>query len=344
MRTVVGVLCLLLAARPAEPCAVAPPDLSARIEIADEEALIVWDAATHTEHFIRRASFHSSAPTFGFLVPTPTAPKLTEVDDALFRTLAEATAPKVEYRTERPVELGSWLLDSCMLARKGDGRIAGAAQDSVRVISTTNVAGFDATTVQADDPHALARWLGDHGFVSTEQLEQWLARYVADKWVITAFVVAGAESAKAPDVATRAIDMTFTTERPFYPYREPATTMAPTGPRSLRVYTASSSRLAGTLAGTPWTATVPFAHAITPAAIGAVLGTQAYLTVFRDDSSPRRGVDEVYFAQAAGDVTPPPFVVTRTEPITIPLDVLLILGFGTLWLVRRLRRRKRRTA
>jgi len=63
-----------------------------------------------------------------------------------------------------------------MGARKGDGRVAGAAPDSVRVISTTNVAGFDATTVQADDPHALARWLGDHGFVSTEQLEQWLAR------------------------------------------------------------------------------------------------------------------------------------------------------------------------
>lgn len=339
MRTVVGVLCLLLAARPAEPCAVAPPDLRARIEIADEEALIVWDAATHTEHFIRRASFHSSAPSFGFLVPTPTAPKLTEVDDALFGTLAEATAPKVEYRTERPVELGSWFVDGCMLDR-GSMKATGAARDSVRVIATTNVAGFDATTVEADDPHALARWLGDHGFVSTEQLEQWLARYVADRWVITAFVVAGAESATAPDVATRAIDMTFTTERPFYPYREPATTLAPTGPRSLLVYTASSSRLAGMLAGSPWSATVPFAHAITPSSIGAVLGTQGYLTVFRDDSSPRRGIDEVYFAPAVGDVTPPPFVVTSKEPITIPLDALLILGFGTFWFVRR-RRRKR---
>jgi hypothetical protein len=51
------------------------------VRIAEEEAVIVWDPATKTEHFIRRAAFHSTARQFGFLVPT--TPRLTEVSDVM---------------------------------------------------------------------------------------------------------------------------------------------------------------------------------------------------------------------------------------------------------------------
>ena len=38
-----------------------------RVNIASESAVIVWDEATKTEHFIRRATFQSTAYDFGFV-------------------------------------------------------------------------------------------------------------------------------------------------------------------------------------------------------------------------------------------------------------------------------------
>src|ERR1019366_3826961 len=44
------------------------------IRIAEESAIIVWDPVKKIEHFIRRATFDTKSPDFGFLVPTPAVP------------------------------------------------------------------------------------------------------------------------------------------------------------------------------------------------------------------------------------------------------------------------------
>jgi hypothetical protein len=331
--------------RPAEPCAVAPPDTSSRIQIVDEEAIIIWDPTTKTEHFIRRAQFQSDAKAFGFLVPTPTPPKMTEVDAEIFAILADRTAPQIDYRTERPWKLGSWLLEGCMLSKGADKMSAGAPLDTgVRVLSTTNVAGFEATALQADDPKALANWLSTHGFVMTPAIEQWLGWYVQNKWTMTAFVVAG--SAASHEVTTRAIDMTFQTDTPFYPYREPGggSELSSAPGRSLRVYFAAPQRYTATLAGTSWSAKVPHARLFDGVpGITALLGPSRYITVFVDEQSPRQGIDELYFApSAAGDIVQPPFVVTSSEPRIIPVDMILIVGIFGIWIVSRFRRIRRR--
>src|SRR5262245_45994026 len=72
--------CLAIAIDPAEAVACAPaPPRGEEVRIAEEEAIILWDPATRTEHFIRRAQFRSTARAFGFLVPTPATPALGEV-------------------------------------------------------------------------------------------------------------------------------------------------------------------------------------------------------------------------------------------------------------------------
>ena len=38
---------------------------------ADQSVILIWDAATRTEHFIRKASFKSAGDELGFVVPTP---------------------------------------------------------------------------------------------------------------------------------------------------------------------------------------------------------------------------------------------------------------------------------
>jgi hypothetical protein len=61
----------------------------------NENALIVWNKTTSTEHFIREAHFDTDTPDFGFLVPTPTQPTLNMLTEqpqwCLFMSWAELT-------------------------------------------------------------------------------------------------------------------------------------------------------------------------------------------------------------------------------------------------------------
>jgi len=66
----------------------------APVRIAEESAVIFWDAENKTEHFIRRARFETTSPDLGFLVPTPTKPTLVDVGDSVFEALRDITVPK----------------------------------------------------------------------------------------------------------------------------------------------------------------------------------------------------------------------------------------------------------
>src|SRR5262245_59178265 len=68
---------------------------------ADQTVIILWDAATKMQHFIRQASFQSDAADFGFLVPTPTRPELDESGNAAFPYLQKLTEPEIQ-RVPRP--------------------------------------------------------------------------------------------------------------------------------------------------------------------------------------------------------------------------------------------------
>ena len=92
---VVLVGCVL--AVPVRACAIAWPR-GEQVGIATESALIIWDEKSKTQHFIRRASFETELPYFGFLVPTPTKPDLAEAPDELFRRLEDWT--KAETKTK----------------------------------------------------------------------------------------------------------------------------------------------------------------------------------------------------------------------------------------------------
>lgn len=83
-------------------CAPAP-HAGEQIDVVEESAVIVWDPATKTQHFIRRATFRGNARDFGFLVPTPTEPTLAAVDDGIFDTLQAKIEPPTIERTRREI-------------------------------------------------------------------------------------------------------------------------------------------------------------------------------------------------------------------------------------------------
>ncbi|APR84393.1 Hypothetical protein A7982_09742 [Minicystis rosea] len=340
--------------RPAGACATAPPP-GLFVQIAEESALIVWDAREKREHFIRRASFHTVGKDFGFLVPTPDKPELAEVGDEVFDRLEQATKPEV-VRDDSIRGVEPTLSLGLFLFSKSAPATASVAAAPVSVLAEQRVAGYDAVVLSADDPGALATWLKDHGYATRPELISWLAPYVKAHWKITAFKIAGGNGHV---VGTSAVRMSFATERPFYPYREPAdqreaqAANAP-GARRLRVFFVGTERVDGDIGsatGTPgsakrawpgravWSDRLALAPNLGPLPVAVPEG--AWLTMFEDTASPRPGTEDLFFAPAADRqaVKPPP-VILRTGPtLPLPLD---IIGGGALAVGLYLRRKRQR--
>lgn len=320
----------------------ARPDV--HIRIADESAVIVWDAGTQTEHFIRQATFETNAPDFGFLVPTPTRPALAQADPTAFSRLETTIQPRIMTRF-RHVLQPTLLLGSCaqtlQKTRSMQTESSALPPAAVSVVSTQRVGRYDAAVLAATDAGALAHWLTGHGYAASPATQDWLRPYVAAGWTITAFKIAQADPA-APQVDSSVVRMSFHTPQPFFPYREPADQRTPGvsyPPRLLRVFLLAGDRLEGTLGKgsnswpgqTVWSDRLPDSSRTDLTAELALpdgaLPPAVRLTTLEDHSSPRPGTDDVYFHPAANQsaVLPPPVYDDRDSPILVPVDLILLM-------------------
>jgi len=265
------------------------------IRIASEEAVIIWDAAHHREDFIRRATFQTQAKNFGFMVPTPTVPTLAEADPAVF--------PLLEHMI-RPMQRAS--LHAGLEKTK-----AASVPTGVQVLHTQQVAGYQAVVLAADNTKALTRWLKSHGYTSSPQDAAWLTPYVQAHWKITAFKIAKPDPT-APAVTSSLVRMSFATNEPFFPYREPASNAITRGtpsPRLLRVFLLANDPMRGHFkaaqADGQWPGTVVGINQLPDyqrgliarqsALVPSQLPSRLYLTTFEDHSSPRPGISDVIF-------------------------------------------------
>src|SRR5262249_17482830 len=128
-------------------------------------------------------------------------------------------------------------------ATLGKGLSGGSDVD---VLAEMRVGGFDATVLRARDPEALRAWLEKRGFDARPQLTDWLAPYIKQGWIITAFQIAKKEK-ESDWLETRAVRMSFKTDRPYFPYREPADQREEGRYRLLRVFLVAPERRAGRL-------------------------------------------------------------------------------------------------
>jgi hypothetical protein len=130
------VLVSLLVLSPAPACCPCPPPDKPVVN-ADQPVVILWDAATKTEHFIRQASFKSDADDFGFLVPSPTQPVLDESGNEVFPYLQKLTEPEVK-RQRRP---GGGMGCGCAAAETGVALYGAKAEPpSLKVLEQKQVA------------------------------------------------------------------------------------------------------------------------------------------------------------------------------------------------------------
>lgn len=175
---------------------------------------------------------------------------------------------------------------------------------------------FDAKVLQASDPTKLRGWLSENGYTAPPALVDWFKPYTANGWYITAFKIAADSPAAGGNtlaLTSTAVRISFKTEQPIYPYREPANMQAVGGLRELKLFVLSDSRVSGTIGKgdgtkawpgkTEWANTVPAGRMADVVAKGtlpeSVGGREWHLTEFLDSSSPRPGSDELYFEKSA---------------------------------------------
>jgi hypothetical protein len=144
------------------------------------------------------------------------------------------------------------------------------------------------------------------------------------------------------------VRMTFQTERPFFPYREPESSAEDqtAATRLLRVFFLGDAKVSGTLGeqGKEWPGKVAWANQLAATdqqnilkqlkLPGEVPAGSWWLTEFEDWSSPRPGTADVYFSPSPDQqpVARPPHIqyVSRQAPDCIMCYALVIwmLGLG----------------
>lgn len=325
--------------REALACAPAPR-AGERVDVVEESALIIWEPATKTQHFIRRATFQGRARDFGFIVPTPSVPTLTRVDDGVFAHLGRKTEPQMVYRTEKRLDWTPVVLIP-FLSLRHKGETTTAARAPVEVLSTQKVAGYEAAILDATDATALSNWLASNGYATTPELAAWLQVYVDQRWIVSAFRI---DKTQDDSAQTSAVRMSFTTDRPFFPYREPASQReGPSVPRVLKVWFVGPERVAGRVGESAWPGQMFWSDAVRDLELGGVkIAEGARLTAFEDRATPRPGVDDLFFVRDTDQktVVPPPYEQTLYRSVHVPLDLLAAPVIAGGWFFLRKRRRQ----
>jgi Uncharacterized protein conserved in bacteria (DUF2330) len=289
----------------ASACCPAPPSGKPVVN-ADQTVILLWDAANRTQHFIRKASFKSEADDFGFIVPSPTLPELNESGDEAFPYLLDLTKPEVK-TVWQPPSIGCALHSPQSLGHAG-----GVDAETVTILQEKEVAGFNAVVLEASSSGALVVWLQEHGYAFSPEVAAWAAPYVERGWKFTALKIAKKPASSGKVVAASALRISFQTDRPLFPYREPdpkasAEALNVTH-RLLRIYFVAEARYRGELTPeSPWTGHVAWAGKLSSKARMELLAllklpantgpATAWLTEFEDNWPYQAAPADVYFSR-----------------------------------------------
>ena len=340
------ILTFLALISPALACCTAWRAGQEPVRIAAQEVLIVWDEETKTEHFIRRANFQAGKPPkdFGFLVPTPTQPKLQEVPDQIFQRLGELIKPKVEVKKTTRISFMPLLLRPLTATLGSKSAESANLRGGVEILDRAIVGGYEAVVLRAAHTDELLKWLELNEYDARPALRDWLTPYVKKEWIITAFKYAAEEKGAPPSLSRASVCMSFQTEEPFFPYRVPSDIrVRPENGSLLRLYFSGKERVVGTFENgniPDWNAQTKFSNREDQVAdilkhVGQLpqsASSSTWLTTFEDNTWPG-GADDLYFKSSPTkeSLIPPPIMRADVSTIQLPLDVIgVILIAGVL--------------
>jgi hypothetical protein len=227
----------------------------------------------------------------------------------------------------------------------------------VRVLEQKLVAGFHAAVLEADTADVLNDWLTKNGYIFSPEVKAWAKPYVDGGWKFTALKIAkGPDGKQNRSVAAAALRLSFQTDRPLFPYREPDTTAAAAAlgarDRLLRIYFIGDGRFKGELTkDMPWTGKVAWCNKLAaddrrkvieqlklPETTGPA---EWWMTEFEDRWPYKVAPADVYFSRDDNQdtVKRPPIIeyVQATWPTDVTVYALAVALFAPVF-----RRRMRR--
>lgn len=182
-------------------------------------------------------------------------------------------------------------------------------QNSVRVVEEKRVAGYDATVLTARSGTDLVAWLEQNGYPYSPALAEWAAPYLGGDWHFTVLKLAK-KSASTKDIKASALRITFRTDRPLFPYREPESATAKgkldVSSRMLRIYFIAEARYRGQIdGGKKWSGKAVWAKDITRHKSSLLKSLKLpdstgpdtwWLTEFEDNWRYEKAAGDVYFS------------------------------------------------
>ena len=203
---------------------------------------------------------------------------------------------------------------SCGCAKEYKSAGTGASAPPIRVLSEQEVAGFHAVVLEATSSGALVDWLKANGYAYSPEVAAWAKPYIDERWKITALKVAkNKDERQQKGVAAAALRLSFHSDRPLFPYREPDSKSAAetleAKSRLLRIYFIADARYDGELAkDAPWTGRVAWTNKMSPDDRKRTLElltlpetsgpTQWWFTEFEDPWPYRVAQADLYFTQS----------------------------------------------
>jgi len=222
-------------------------------------------------------------------------------------------------------------------------------------------ADYDAKVLKADDANSLRNWLDKHGYDARPQLTEWLEPYIKAGWIITAFQIVKTDKERER-LRTQEIRMSFQTDKPFFPYREPTDLhqSATPGERLLRLFVLSAQRMQGQLnePAKQWPGATIWANPLAAnqrQGLAGLLDHQlisvpegAWLTVFDDRSSQRPRSADVYFSSSPNQSRLPRESIDPVIPwlgtTCAFICIVVLAGTAWLWVLRRWHKHRKATA
>jgi hypothetical protein len=284
-----------------------------------------------------------SSAKAAWIMPVPSAAKVSLGDTEVFDELGRLTAPRVEYRDSwRPTF--TWLFPGAPSSLE----TAGAPGGAVNVLSRQRIGPFDVTRLAANDPTALATWLADKGFPHPDGLEANLAPYIADHWEIVAIQLAPAQAGESLTGDLQPLRLSFTSDKLVYPMR---LSRSATTPQTVDLYVLADHRMdPESVPVANHKPSLEFAGPVERAdispALAAYVGDGAFLTHWNDYISRPELIDGDYVFEPAASDTRFQHVIYRTRDRgdIAGLALLAVLGTCAVVLIVVLARRRRRNA
>ncbi|WNG84426.1 DUF2330 domain-containing protein [Mycobacterium sp. ITM-2016-00316] len=303
--------------------------------VVDERALIAWDGST--EDILMSFGVSGSSERAAWVMPVPSAARVTLGDNAVFDDLAALTAPRIEYRDSWWPTF-TWLTHGSAGAPEGVG---GRPPGGVSVLATQRIGPFEVTRLAGDSTAALAAWLGDHGFPRPATLDDNLAPYVERGWEIVAIQLApGGSGALAGTL--QPLRLSFASDTVVYPM---LLSRAATVPQSVELSVLAQHRMDPSTV--PVAGTEPrllyagrLDEQTAPDALAPYLAAGTFLTSWTDViGRPARIEHDYVFTRADSDTTYQQVIYRTREhgDLTGALLILAVVATATFLVLRLVR-------